>query len=432
MKMSRIKIDNLISSRLKETCVGQALADEFKRQNRDIELIASENYPSTNVRLALASIATAKYAEGYPNKRYYGGCKYIDKIEQTAIDNACKLFHCNFANVQPHSGSQANEAAYRALERFLIDEKLLVEGKMSILSLGMNDGGHLTQGSSANFSSHLYNFHYYSLDDNGRIDYASIERMLITYNINVLVAGYSAYPYEIDFEKLEGICFKHCVIFMVDMSHIAGLVATGEHPSPFPYADIVTSTTHKTLRGPRGGLILTNNERLAKYINSAVFPYTQGGPLENVIAAKAICFEEASQPSFKAYAKQVKENTSIFSKELIKNGIKCSQSENHLTIVDVKNSFGITGLQAQKKLEKYGIIVNKNLIHNDTEKPSDCSGIRVGFAALTTRGCTSEMARKLAHVFIYLLGNKTSQKSRQVIMKYIKDIRSELTPISQL
>ena len=430
--MSQIKLDNLVKKQLADTCVGKALSNELIRQNNDIELIASENYPSAKVRLAMASIATAKYAEGYPKKRYYGGCKYIDKIEQTAIDNACKLFNCNFANVQPHSGSQANAAAYRALEAYLIDQKLLVEGKMSILSLGMNDGGHLTQGSSVNFSSHLYDFHYYSLDDNGHIDYASIERMLITYNINVLVAGYSAYPYEIDFKSLGALCDEYGIVFMVDMSHIAGLVATGEHQSPFPYADIVTSTTHKTLRGPRGGLILTNNERLAKYINSAVFPYTQGGPLENVIAAKAICFEEASQPSFKAYAKQVKENTSIFSNELIKNGIKCSQSENHLTIIDVKSSFGITGLQAQKKLEKYGIIVNKNLIHNDTEKPSNCSGIRVGFAALTTRGCTSEMARKLAHVFIYLLGNKTSQKSRQVIMKYIKDIRGSLIPISQL
>lgn len=318
---------------------------EMKRQNEGIELIASENYASKDVRMACGSILTNKYAEGYPNHRYYGGCKYIDEIEQLAINRACELFGAKYANVQPHSGSQANAAAYRAL--------LPNGGK--ILSLVLNDGGHLTHGSPVSFSSHLYNFVHYPLDENGHLNYDNILTIAKNEKPDLILAGYSAYPYAIDFKRLKEIADEvHCY-FMVDMAHIAGLIAANLHQSPVPYADVVTSTTHKTLRGPRGGLILTNNEALIKKINSAVFPYYQGGPLEHIIAGKAICFKEAQSKDFRIYAKNIIENTALCQETLSDLGAITSKTDNHLFLLNTLDSYNLTGLEAQILLESIGI-----------------------------------------------------------------------------
>ncbi|MCR5505811.1 MAG: serine hydroxymethyltransferase, partial [Bacilli bacterium] len=346
---------------------------ELKRQNEGIELIASENYASKDVREACSSILTNKYAEGYPSKRYYGGCEYIDMVENLAIERACALFECQYANVQPHSGSQANAAAYRAL---------LPEGG-KILSLVLNDGGHLSHGSPVSFSSHLYQFVHYPLN-NGHLDYEKLEEIALEEKPDLILAGYSAYPYEIDFKRIKDICDKvHC-LFMVDMAHIAGLVAAKEHMSPIPYADLVTTTTHKTLRGPRGGLILTNNGDLLKKINSAVFPFYQGGPLEHIIAAKAVCFKEANSEEFKKYIKMVKENTKACAERLGELGALASSTDNHLFLLNVLDSYGINGKEAQNKLEEIHITTNKNMIPGDTLSPNKTSGLRIGFAAVTT------------------------------------------------
>lgn len=398
------------------------IKQEESRQNNGIELIASENYPSKEIREACGSICIAKYAEGYPDHRYYGGCEYIDKIEQLAIDRACKLFKCKYANVQPHSGSQANAAAYRALEKQLQEEGKLTKGKgfrkMKILSTVLNSGGHLTHGSSVSFSSNLYNFDFFNLDETGHIDFNLVENKIKEFKPDIILAGYSAYPYEVDFSKFKELADKYNCKLIVDMAHIAGLVAVGEHMSPIPYADIVTTTTHKTLRGPRGGLILTNNEDLIKRINSAVFPYYQGGPLENIIAGKAICFKEALQPSFKEYIKLVKANTKIFAQYLKQLGVKCTDTDNHLLLVDVKNTFGITGLEAQNKLEEVGITVNKNMIPNDTESPRTTSGLRIGFAALTTRGCVPEYAMIIARIiYEYLQGKLVKEDVKRMVQQ---------------
>lgn len=380
---------------------------ETIRQNSGIELIASENYASKSVRHACESILTNKYAEGYPQKRYYGGCEYIDQIEELAIERAKKLFGAKFANVQPHSGSQANAEAYRAL---------LPEGG-KILSLVLNDGGHLTHGSPVSFSSHMYNFVFYPLDKDGKLNYESILKIAKEEKPNLILAGYSAYPYSIDFKKLREIADSVGCYFMVDMAHIAGLIAGGVHMNPVEYADIVTSTTHKTLRGPRGGLILTNNEEIYKRINSAVFPFYQGGPLEHIIAAKAICFKEALAPSFKKYAKSVIENTKACRDELAKLGAKVSNTENHLFLLNVLDSFGINGLEAQKKLETINVTTNKNMIPGDTLKPNKTSGIRIGFAAVTTRGCTKDNAKEIACLIYNFLSNKISEKQALQIVK---------------
>ena len=330
---------------------------ESVRQNEGIELIASENYASKDVREVCGSILTNKYAEGYPSRRYYGGCEFVDKIEQLAIDRACKLFECKYANVQPHSGSQANAAAYRAL---------LPEGG-KILSLVLNDGGHLTHGSPVSFSSHLYNFVFYPLDENGKLDYEKILQIAKQEKPDLILAGYSAYPYEIDFKKFKEICDEVNAKFIVDMAHIAGLVAAKVHPSPIPYADVVTSTTHKTLRGPRGGLILTNNEELIKKINSAIFPYYQGGPLEHIIAGKAICFKEADTDEFKEYAKLVVKNTKACKNEFERLGALTSDTDNHLFLLNTLDSYKLTGKQAQAKLEEINITTNKNMIPKPIE-----------------------------------------------------------------
>ena len=385
------------------------------RQNDGIELIASENYTSKYVREACGSILTNKYAEGYPNKRYYGGCEFVDEIESIAIERAKKLFGASFANVQPHSGSQANAAAYRAL---------LPEGG-KILSLVLNDGGHLTHGSPVSFSSYLYEFVHYPLN-NGKLDYKSLREIALKEKPNVILAGFSAYPYIIDFKAIKEICDKVGSYFMVDLAHIAGLVAAGLHPSPVQYADIVTSTTHKTLRGPRGGLILTNNEELAKRINSAIFPFYQGGPLEHIIAGKAICFREADSTEFKEYAKAILENTKACRDKLASLGAKVSNTEVHLFLLNVLDSFGINGLEAQKKLEEIGVTTNKNMIPGDTLKPNKTSGLRIGFAAVTTRGCTKKDAECIGElIYKYLKDEISAQEAKEqvnILVKHWKPI----------
>ena len=373
---------------------------ESVRQNEGIELIASENYASKDVREVCGSILTNKYAEGYPSRRYYGGCEFVDKIEQLAIDRACKLFKCKYANVQPHSGSQANAAAYRAL---------LPEGG-KILSLVLNDGGHLTHGSPVSFSSHLYNFVFYPLDENGKLDYEKILQIAKQEKPDLILAGYSAYPYEINFKKFKEICDEVNAKFIVDMAHIAGLVAAKVHPSPIPYADVVTSTTHKTLRGPRGGLILTNNEELIKKINSAIFPYYQGGPLEHIIAGKAICFKEADTDEFKEYAKLVVKNTKACKNEFERLGALTSDTDNHLFLLNTLDSYKLTGKQAQAKLEEINITTNKNMIPNDTLSPRETSGLRIGFAATTTRGCDEYDASNIANIIHKYLKDEISQE----------------------
>ena len=379
---------------------------EQERQNNGIELIASENYASKDVREMCSSILTNKYAEGYPGKRYYGGCEFVDSIENIAIDRVCKLFGAKFANVQPHSGSQANAAAYRAL---------LPEGG-KILSLVLNDGGHLSHGSPVSFSSHLYSFIHYPLN-NGHLDYDEIERIAIKEKPDLIISGYSAYPYAIDFRRFREIADKVGALFMVDMAHIAGLIAAGEHMSPVPYADVVTSTTHKTLRGPRGGIILTNNEEIAKRINQAIFPYYQGGPLEHIIAAKAVCFKEALSDSFKDYIKQVVINTKACSDKLAELGAKVSGTDNHLFLLNVLDTYGINGKEAQLALEEIGITTNKNMIPNDTLPPAKASGLRIGFAAVTTRGCTKEQAEQVAVIINNYLNKTISKEKAQSLVK---------------
>lgn len=383
------------------------IKEESIRQNEGIELIASENYASTTVREACGSILTNKYAEGYPNARYYGGCEVVDKVEMLAIERVCKLFNVKYANVQPHSGSQANAAAYHAL--------LPKGGK--ILSLVLNDGGHLTHGSNVSFSSHFYTFVHYPLDSEGRLDYNKIEEIAKEEQPDLILAGYSAYPYEIDFKRFKEICDKVNCFFMVDMAHIAGLIAAKEHQNPCDYADIVTSTTHKTLRGPRGGLILTNNEKLIKKINSAIFPFYQGGPLEHIIAGKAVCFKEALDDSFKDYAKLVKSNTLTCRNTLFELGAKVSGTENHLFLLNTLDTYGLTGKEAQNKLEEIGITTNKNMVPGDTLSPKETSGLRIGFAAVTTRGCNNNDAKVVATLIHKYLKEEITQASAKEEVK---------------
>ena len=413
---------------MKDTEIARLIALETDRQNNQCELIASENYPSFDVREAAGSILTCKYSEGYPQKRYYGGCEYIDQVEQLAIDRACKLFNCKYANVQPHSGSQANAAAYRALEVTLQKEGKLKDRKMKILSMDLNSGGHLTHGSPVSFSSHLYDISFYPLNNDGKLDFDLIEKAIVENKPDVILSGYSAYPYQIDFSKFRELADKYDLKFIVDMAHIAGLVAAGYHQNPCDYADIVTSTTHKTLRGPRGGLILTNDEDLIKRINSAVFPYYQGGPLQHIIAGKAVCFREASTNEFKEYIDNVITNTRVFTERLRDLGCICTDTENHLMLLNTKESFGLTGIQAQNILEEISITVNKNMIQNDTESPKTTSGLRIGFAALTTRGCTSEDAISLANIIYYYLNGDIDKESAKekvnLILSHLKNIET--------
>lgn len=396
--------------------ISYLINEETCRQNNGIELIASENYPSKNVLNACGSILMDKYAEGYPDKRYYGGCEFIDKVEKYAIEQACKLFKVKYANVQPHSGSQANAAAYHAL----------MPNGGKVLSLVLNDGGHLTHGSPVSFSSHQYEFVHYPLGDNGELDYSKIKEIAEKEKPDVILAGYSAYPYEINFAVLRNIADYVNAKLIADMAHIAGLVAAQEYMNPCDYADIVTSTTHKTLRGPRGGLILTNSEEIFKKVNSAVFPYYQGGPLENIIAGKAICFEEAQTNNFRDYIKAVKANTKWAAKRFKELGAEVSGTETHLFLLNTLKSYNLTGLEAQKKLEEIGITTNKNMLPNDTLKPSETSGLRIGFAAATTRGCRLGQAISIASlIHAYLSGSidqETAFYCKEGIIDEWKDI----------
>lgn len=392
---------------------------ETERQNNGIELIASENYPSKNVLSACGSILMDKYAEGYPDKRYYGGCEFIDKVEKYAIEQACKLFKVKYANVQPHSGSQANAAAYHAL----------MPNGGSVLSMCLNDGAHLTHGSDVSFSSKTYQFHFFPLGNDGEIDYDLVQEYALKFRPNVILTGYSAYPFKIDFKKFREIADSIGAYLMVDMAHIAGLVAAGEYDNPCDYADVVTSTVHKTLRGPRGGLILTNRDDLIKKINSAVFPYYQGGPLMNIIAGKGICFWEAESFAFRKYISRVLDNTKTCCDRLAELGARVSGTETHLFLLNTLNSYGLTGLEAQKKLESIGITTNKNMLPGDTLKPSETSGLRIGFAAATTRGCDKEEAVLIAELIHNFLSGKIDDTTANYIRKGIvsgwKDI-SEL------
>lgn len=357
--------------------VSAAMEKELARQRRNLELIASENIVSPTVMAAMGSVLTNKYAEGLPHKRYYGGCEYVDVVEEIAIDRAKKLFGAKFANVQPHSGAQANTAVYFAL----------LQPGDTVLGMSLAHGGHLTHGSPVNISGKYFNFVSYGLGDDETIDYDKVAALAKEHKPKMIVAGASAYPRIIDFPKLAEIAKSVGAYLMVDMAHIAGLVAAGVHPSPVPYADITTTTTHKTLRGPRGGLILCNDEELAKKINKAVFPGTQGGPLMHVIAGKAVCFGEAMKPEFKEYGKHIVENAQALAKGLVQRGFNLVSggTDNHLMLVDLR-PFSITGKELERRLDEVYITVNKNAIPNDPEKPFVTSGIRVGTPAVTTRG----------------------------------------------
>lgn len=381
----------------------EALALERKRQENNIELIASENYVSKAILELQGSILTNKYAEGYPAKRYYGGCEFVDIFEIKAIEYAKKVFDCNYANVQPHSGSSANMAVYRAL---------LNQGD-KVMGMDLSNGGHLTHGHKLNFSGKDYEIVSYSLDtETEMIDYDELERLAIEEKPKMIIAGASAYSRSIDFKRMREIADKVGAYLMVDMAHIAGLVAAHLHESPIPYADVVTTTTHKTLRGPRGGMILTNDEEIAKKIDKTIFPGIQGGPLMHVIGAKAQCFYEDLQPEFKEYIKNVCENAKVMCKTFMDNGVRVvsNGTDNHLMLVDVKNSFGITGKEAETVLDKIHITVNKNTIPNETEKVSVTSGIRVGTPAMTTRGFGSEEFEEVANIIIKALRNTQDEE----------------------
>lgn len=384
--------------------VGEAMNSELARQRRNLELIASENIVSPAVMAAMGSALTNKYAEGYSGKRYYGGCECVDVVENIAIERACKLFGAKYANVQPHSGAQANLAVYFAL----------CEVGDTILGMSLAHGGHLTHGSPVNMSGKNYNFISYGLDDNGYLDYDELEKLAKENHPKLIVAGASAYPRTIDFERISKIAKEVGAYFMVDMAHIAGLVAGGQHPSPVPYADVVTTTTHKTLRGPRGGMILTNDEELAKKFNKAIFPGTQGGPLMHVIAAKAICFGEALKPEFKVYAEQVVKNAQALAKGLVSRGFNLvsNGSDNHLMLVDLQ-SFDITGKELEKRLDEVYITVNKNAVPNDPQSPFVTSGIRIGTPAVTTRGLVEEDMDKIAE-YIYLAVTDFENKADEI------------------
>ncbi len=373
-----------------------AMAAEVQRQQDHVELIASENYVSYAVMEAQGSQLTNKYAEGYPGKRYYGGCEHVDVAEQLAIDRVKELFGAVYANVQPHSGSQANQAVYTSV---------LKPGD-TILGMSLAHGGHLTHGASVNISGKLYNAISYGLDENEVLDYAEVERLALEHKPKMIVAGASAYSLEIDWSKFRAIADKVGAYLFVDMAHYAGLIAGGEYPNPVPFADFVTTTTHKTLRGPRGGVILCRDNTHEKALNSAIFPSLQGGPLMHVIAAKAISFKEALQPDFKEYAKQVKVNAAAMAEELVKRGLRIisGRTESHVFLVDLQAK-KITGKAAEEALGKAHITVNKNAIPNDPEKPFVTSGIRIGTAALTTRGFNEADARELANLVADVLDN---------------------------
>jgi glycine hydroxymethyltransferase len=387
--------------------VGAAIEKEYARQRRNIELIASENCVSAAVLAAAGTVLTNKYAEGYPGHRYYGGCAEVDVAETLAIERAKALFGAKFVNVQPHSGVSANYAAYMSL----------IKPGDTVLGMNLDHGGHLSHGSAANFSGKYYNIVSYGVTpDTNVIDYDEVRALAKAHRPQMIIAGASAYPRIIDFKTFSEIAKEVGAYFMVDIAHIAGLVAAGEHPSPVPYADIVTSTTHKTLRGPRGGFLMTNDEAIAKRINSAVFPGAQGGPLMHVVAAKAIAFGEALRPEFKTYQKQIRKNAAVLADELIRYGfdLVSGGTDNHLMLVDLRK-FKTTGLDMERLLDTVYITANKNKIPNDPENASHTSGIRLGTPAVTTRGFTEEDMKSVAE-FIYLTASDYDNKA-----DYIRD-----------
>ena len=395
--------------------IKEALAKEEKREQDNIELIASENFVSQSILELQGSIFTNKYAEGYPHKRYYGGCANVDTIEELAIEYAKKLFHAEYANVQPHSGSQANMAVYRAL----------LEPGDKVMGMNLSHGGHLTHGNPVNFSGHDYEFIPYNLNpETEELDYEEIRRIALKERPQMIVAGASAYSRSIDFAKFRDIAHEVGAYLFVDMGHIAGLVAAGLHQNPTLFADVVSSTTHKTLRGPRGGLILTNNEEIIKKINKTIFPGIQGGPLMHVIAAKAQCFYEALQPEFKTYQEQVIKNAKILAKTLEEEGFKIISggTDNHLMLVDVKNTLGLTGKEAEEILDKINITVNKNTIPNETESPSKASGIRLGTPAMTTRGLKEADFATIGHIIARALKNKDNEDVLKGLQKEVLTI----------
>ena len=387
-----------------------AIAQEDQRQQDHVELIASENYVSCAVMEAQGSQLTNKYAEGYPGKRYYGGCEYVDIVEQLAIDRVKELFGAEYANVQPHSGSQANQAVYASV---------LKPGD-TILGMSLAHGGHLTHGASVNISGKLYNAIAYGLDENEVLDYAEVERLALEHKPKMIVAGASAYALQIDWAKFREIADKVGAYLFVDMAHYAGLIAGGEYPNPVPFCDFVTTTTHKTLRGPRGGVILCRDNTHEKALNSSIFPSLQGGPLMHVIAAKAVAFKEALQPEFKQYAKQVKINAAAMAEELVKRGLRIvsGRTESHVFLVDLQ-PMKITGKAAEAALGKANITVNKNAIPNDPEKPFVTSGIRIGSAAMTTRGFNEADARVLANLVADVLANPEDEANLANVRKQI-------------
>ena len=393
-----------------------AIAQEDKRQQDHVELIASENYVSCAVMEAQGSQLTNKYAEGYPGKRYYGGCEYVDIVEQLAIDRAKELFGAEYVNVQPHSGSQANQAVYASV---------LKPGD-TILGMSLAHGGHLTHGASVNISGKLYNAITYGLDENEVLDYAEVERLALEHKPKMIVAGASAYALQIDWAKFREIADKVGAYLFVDMAHYAGLIAGGEYPNPVPFCDFVTTTTHKTLRGPRGGVILCRDNTHEKALNSSIFPSLQGGPLMHVIAAKAVAFKEALQPEFKQYAKQVKINAAVMAEELVKRGLRIvsGRTESHVFLVDLQ-PMKITGKAAEAALGKAHITVNKNAIPNDPEKPFVTSGIRIGSAAMTTRGFNEADARVLANLVADVLANPDDEANLAKVREQITELCSK-------
>lgn len=391
--------------------LGRMIEAEYKRQARNIELIASENIVSEAVMAAMGSVLTNKYAEGYPCKRYYGGCECVDEVENLAIHRVCQLFGAKYANVQPHSGAQANMAVYQAL----------CKPGDTVLGMSLDNGGHLTHGSPVNQSGLLYNIVPYGVDENGLIDYDALRALAKKEQPKMIIAGASAYPRAIDFAKFAEIAHEVGAYLFVDMAHIAGLVAAGLHQSPVPYADVVTTTTHKTLRGPRGGVILTNDEELAKKFNKAIFPGTQGGPLEHVIAAKAVCFGEALKPEFKAYQQRVVTNARVLADALQKQGfdLVSGGTDNHLILIDLRKT-GVTGKELQRRLDEVYITANKNAIPNDPESPFVTSGMRIGTPAVTTRGFGAPEMLRIAE-FIWQAATDFDNKAND-IRRNVRDI----------
>lgn len=404
---------------MRDQQVFESVERELNRQRNNIELIASENFVSEEILELAGSVLTNKYAEGYPGKRYYGGCQFVDEVETLAINRLKELFGCEYANVQPHSGAQANTAVYLAL---------LNHGD-KVLGMSLADGGHLTHGHPLNYSGINYKFYSYGVSrDTETIDYDEYKRKVEEIKPKLVVAGASAYSRIIDFEYMAKIAHENGALFMVDMAHIAGLVAAGLHPSPFPYADVVTTTTHKTLRGPRGGVIMCKEE-LGKAIDKAVFPGMQGGPLMHIIAAKAACFYEALQPEFKDYANQIMKNAKALEQSLKEEGFRlvADGTDNHLILIDVKASCGMSGKKAERLLDEIHITANKNAIPFDTEKPFKASGIRVGTPAMTTKGFDENDFREVGKIIAYRLKNEETDSVKEECLKRVKALTDKVT-----